>query len=204
MACACSRTPVAVSTLVDAKGIGAGGFHSLAFGPPPPTVAAISPQQGKKTGAGTKVTITGADFEEANAVKFGTTAAASFTVNSEGSITTVAPPGKGVVDVTVTTPAGTSPTSPADMFYYERPAVKKLSPRKGSEPGGTEVAITGVNFTGATVVKFGATEAKSFKVNSASSITAASPARAKGTVDVTVTTPNGTSAVTKKDRFHYR
>jgi alpha-tubulin suppressor-like RCC1 family protein len=62
---ACSTIPGAVSKLGGVKGISGGGQHSLAFGPPPPSVTAISPQQGKKTGAGTKVTITGAEFEEA-------------------------------------------------------------------------------------------------------------------------------------------
>ena len=49
------------------------------------------------------------------------------------------------------------------------------------------MTITGTNFTGATAVKFGATNAASFTVNSATSITATSPA-GSGTVDVTVTT----------------
>jgi hypothetical protein len=39
-------------------------------------------------------------------------------VNSATSITAVSAEGKGTVDVTVTTPAGTSPTSVADQFTY--------------------------------------------------------------------------------------
>jgi uncharacterized membrane protein len=41
-------------------------------------------------------------------------------VNSATSITAVSPKGKGTVDVTVTAPAGTSPTSAADQFTYSR------------------------------------------------------------------------------------
>jgi alpha-tubulin suppressor-like RCC1 family protein len=211
----CSTKPVAVCAegaenpcplgpfLSNVKGIAAGEIHSLAFVEPPPTVTGISPQQGKKTGAGTKVTITGSELSTATAVRFGSANAASFQVNSDTSITAIAPPGKGTVDVTVTNPAGTSLTSPADRFYYERPAVKKLSPKKGPELGGTSVTITGTNFTGANAVKFGSTEAASFTVNSATSITAVSPAHAGGKVDVTVATPNGTSAISGKDRFKY-
>jgi len=54
-----------------------------------------------------------------------------------------------------------------------------------------------------TAVKFGSANALAFKVNSATSITAESPPGTSGTVEVTVTTPNGESAVTSKDRFSY-
>ena len=77
-----------------------------------------------------------------------------------------------------------------------------VSPNSGPPAGGTSVTITGMNFTGATAVKFGSTAATSFSVNSATSITATSPRRT-GTVDVTVTTPNGTSATSAADQFTY-
>jgi uncharacterized membrane protein len=64
------------------------------------------------------------------------------------------------------------------------------------------VGITGTGFSGATAVKFGASSAKSFTVNSAISITAVSP-KGKGTVDITVTTPGGTSATSAADQFTY-
>ena len=83
------------------------------------------------------------------------------------------------------------------------PAVKKLSIRTGSVTGGTPVTITGTNFTGATAVKFGATDAASYTVTSKSSISAVSPEHALGFVDVTVTTPSGTSAITSADRFKF-
>jgi plastocyanin len=82
--------------------------------------------------------------------------------------------------------------------------VTKLSPKKGPASGGTSVTITGTGFTGATAVKFGATQATSFKVNSPTSVTAVSPAGTPGAVDVRVTTPSGTSAITKKDHFRYK
>jgi hypothetical protein len=83
------------------------------------------------------------------------------------------------------------------------PTVTKLAPTKGPAAGGTSVTITGTNFAGVTAVKFGSTSAASFKVNSASSITAVSPAEAAGKVDVTVTTSAGTSAVSAKDHFQF-
>jgi hypothetical protein len=83
------------------------------------------------------------------------------------------------------------------------PMITSLSPRKGRAAGGTSVTITGTSFTGATAVKFGSTNASSFAVNSATSITAKSPPGTKGTVNTTVTTPNGTSPLSKSDRFTY-
>ncbi len=81
-----------------------------------PTVAEISPTTGSSKG-GTAVTITGTGFKEVTAVRFGSKSA-SFAVDSEGTIAAVAPPGHGIVDVTVTSPIGTSPTNPADQFGY--------------------------------------------------------------------------------------
>ncbi len=75
------------------------------------------------------------------------------------------------------------------------PTVTNVKPNQGPTTGGTSVEITGSNFTAASAVRFGSSSA-SFTVSSATSITAVSPAEPKGTVPVTVTTPDGTSAVT--------
>jgi hypothetical protein len=165
-----------------------------------PTVTKVEPTIGPAAG-GTSVTITGTGFSGATEVKFGSKNATSVKVNSETSIRAVSPAGTGTVDVTVTTPAGTSPTSPADQFTYG-PTVTKVEPNRGSPGGGTTVTITGAGFTGATAVTFGSSPAKSLTVNSATSITAVSP-KGKGTVDVTVTTPAGTSPTGAADQFTY-
>ncbi len=74
-----------------------------------PAVTTFSPTNGPVAG-GTSVTITGTAFTGATAVKFGSTAAPSFTVNSATAITAKAPAGiSGTVEVTVKTPYGTSP-----------------------------------------------------------------------------------------------
>jgi plastocyanin len=84
------------------------------------------------------------------------------------------------------------------------PTITKVSPKRGPAAGGTSVTITGTNFTGATGVNFGATKAASFTLNSATSITAVSPAEPPGRVEVTVTTPNGTSGASPKDHFTFK
>jgi acyl-homoserine-lactone acylase len=172
-----------------------------------PAVSSVSPNAGAEAG-GTSVTITGTDLTGASDVKFGASSAASYTVNSPTSITATSPAGSGTVDVTVITPGGTSATSAADQFSYvpagPAPKVKKVSPKAGPAAGGTSVTITGTGFTGATSVDFGSTSAASVTVNSATSITAVSPASSSGSVHVTVTTPNGTSASVGADRFQFQ
>jgi hypothetical protein len=171
-----------------------------------PGVTAVSPAGGMLAG-GNSVTITGTNFTGATAVKFGTTDAAAFTVVSATQIAATAPAhSEGTVDVTVTTPSDTSPAVSADQYTYQNPTptVTEVSPPGGTLAGGTSVTISGTNFTGATAVKFGTTAATVFTVVSATQITATTPASSTGTVDVTITTPFGTSPTSMDDQYTYR
>ncbi len=152
----------------------------------PPSVSGVSPSSGSTNG-GTSVTISGSGFTDATAVDFGDVAAAGFTVNSDGSITAVAPAGSaGTVDVTVVTAGGTSATSSADQFtYIPTPVVTGLSMTLGTTDGGTSLTISGNALSGATAVYFGDTAATSFTVNSDTTITAVAP-EASGRFTVTV------------------
>jgi hypothetical protein len=186
-------------------------------------VTGISPTAGPVAG-GTTVTITGSGFTLNNdgknsnvtAVDFGTGNPATFTVNSDTSITAVSPeaPGDvpGTVDVTVTTPLGTSPVVVQDEFTYElAPTIASVSgivPDSGPTAGGTPVVITGTNFyalDGTTEVHFGGTlaPAGSVHVTSTTTITAVSPPGAAGPVDVTVSDAGGTSVNNPPVTFTY-
>ena len=166
-----------------------------------PIVAGVKPKEGPRTG-GTSVAITGAHFLGAGSVRFGSLEAVTFTLQSATSIVAKSPPGSGTVDVTVTTPEGTSGTSSVDQFRY-LPALLEVSPTSGPVGGGTTVMIRGAGFIGTTAVEFGTTEVDGFTVNSESSITAISPAGPAGTVDVRVSGPEGTSPISSKDRFQF-
>ncbi|HEY7138106.1 MAG TPA: IPT/TIG domain-containing protein [Acidimicrobiia bacterium] len=194
-----------------------GGFNhvhqvqnvAITGGPPPPvpTVAGVSPTSGPTTG-GTTVTVTGTGLTSTSAVKFGTTAAATFLVQNDNIVTATAPAGKlGAVDVTVTTAGGTTATSAADKFTYTTPPVPTVtgvSPTSGPSTGGTAVTVTGTGFTGASAVAFGAgNPAIFFNVTSPTTMTVTAPSGALGTVDVTVTTPGGQSAPNAADHFTY-
>ncbi|HEX3873431.1 MAG TPA: IPT/TIG domain-containing protein, partial [Solirubrobacteraceae bacterium] len=81
-----------------------------------PTVTAISPGAGPAGGANT-VTITGTNLAGATTVDFGG-AATPATVLSATQVAATAPAGSGTVDVTVTTPFGTSPTGAVDRYTF--------------------------------------------------------------------------------------
>ena len=207
-----TATSAATTYTVTASYTGGIGTSSKTFAltvnPPPPTVTAVSPTAGP-TGGGTTVTITGTGFSIANstgAVMFGANPA-TYTIDSNTQITATAPAGSvGTVDVTVTTPGGTSTTSAADRYtYVAAPTVNAVSPIAGPTGGGTTVTITGTGFAAAAstgAVKFGAAIA-TYTINSNTQITATSPANAASTYDVTVTTPGGTSAISAADQFTY-
>ncbi len=184
---------------------------SLADGPMAfvvPTVHGLKPSGGSAAG-GTHVTVVGSGFQGATEVHFGA-ASASFTVSGTGHIKASAPAGTGTVDVTVTTPAGTSAVSPSDQFSYVpvEPIVVSVSPSSGPEKGAKKITLKGTGFAGATEVHFGPAIVRHLAVkDKGTEIGVADPPFAdvgKPTVDVTVTTPLGTSTVTPADEFSYR
>lgn len=168
-----------------------------------PNVTKVAPPTGPLAG-GTTVTLTGSNFLGTSEVDFGATPA-SFSVISANKMEAVAPPGaEGTVDVTVTTPEGTSAVSSADHFSYvpPGPSVLELQPSKGPVAGGQEVRIQGAHLDTATEVHFGATSVP-FVIISSETLHATAPQGEAPTVDVRVTTPEGVSPVSAGDEFSY-
>ncbi len=121
---------------------------------PPPSVTGVSPNNGPEAG-GTTVTITGTNMAGATWVRFGTANAQSFKANSPTSIEAVSPAGSGTVNVTVTNPYGTSSTTGADQFVFNRPPPPSISASKGGPfRGGYELAIQVHNFPLGTFVYY--------------------------------------------------
>ena len=187
-----------------------------------PAVTGVSPASGSTVG-GSTVTITGTGLAGATVVRFGSVAG-RITADTGTHITVTSPPsagtvttaaitadsgtqvmaatGTGAVDITVTTPVGTSHPTAADRYTYtaSRPGVTGVSPDGGSTAGGTTVTITGTGLAGATSVRFGAAAA-AITADSSTQITVTSPP-GTGTVNITVTTPAGT-AKTTDGRYTY-
>ena len=134
---------------------------------------------------------------------------------SDVSISTANSSEAGVTPVAMTSPSGvviaypgafdTSDPSAASFpvtYGTPTPVVDSLSSEQGGTAGGTSVVIDGDYLTGASSVSFGGT-AVAFTTNPDNTLTATSPAEPAGVVDVTVTTPGGTSALSGADEFVY-
>ena len=168
-----------------------------------PTITGISPQSGSPAGGNT-VIITGTGFIGTTNVMFGDNPA-SFTINSDTSITAKVPGGYPgtIVDVTVANSAGDSLESNSAKYIYA-PIVTGVSPASGSTKGTNEVTITGEGFLDASKVMFGTVPSPEFGIYSDDEISAEVPPGSAGTVDVTVTILNGvTSATSIADQYTY-
>ncbi len=190
-------------TVTTAEGQSATGRADLFAYVDAPVVASISPSLGSTHGDSV-VTVTGTGFTSDSTVSFGSKAATSMNFVNTNSLTATSPAGTGVVDVTVTTVGGTSATNNSDHFTYGSvPAVTGITPKSGPQVGSTVVSISGTNFAEGSTVDFGSKAASSVTVKSDTSIVATSPSGPAGSVDVTVTTVYGTSAVGGADNFTY-
>ncbi|MGV9937507.1 IPT/TIG domain-containing protein [Streptomyces olivaceoviridis] len=99
----------------------------------------------------------------------------------------------GTVQVTVTTPAGTS--NPLPYTYLAPPPVPSaISPTSGPTTGGTPFTITGTNLAGVTGVLFNGVPATGVTAT-ATSVTGTTPAGAAGNAVVTLISPSGTTIV---------
>lgn len=172
--------------------------------PPTPVVTAVSPQAGPLA-AGTPVTVTGTGLTDAMAVTFGADGEGGGLSCTDTICTVLAPAGTtGTVDVTVTTPGGTSATSAADRYtYVPPPLVTGVSPSAGPLAAGTAVTVTGTDLSGVTRATFGADGPATIVSCSVTSCDLLAPAGTAGAVDVTVTSLGGTSPVSSGDRYTY-
>ncbi|MGW2255938.1 IPT/TIG domain-containing protein [Kitasatospora sp. NPDC001660] len=164
--------------------------------PLPPVLFADSPNAGPPAGGNT-VTLTGLGLNAATQVLFGEVPATVVAGDVFGfTLVVVAPPGKGTVGVTVTTPNGTS--NPVAYTYVVAlpppvPNPTAITPVAGPTAGGTVFIITGTGLAGASVTFGGA--AATVLVSTANVIAGLTPAHVAGNVPVVVTTAGGSASV---------
>jgi PKD repeat protein len=151
-----------------------------------PTIASFSPTS---AGTGTAITIYGTNFTGATSVKFGGTAAQSYSVTSSTVIASILGNGSSG-SVTVTTPGGTATRSGFAYISSDdsggtstpAPTITSFSP--ASARTGDSVTIYGTNFSSVSSVSFGGIAASSYTVNSTAQITAVIGSGASGYVRV--------------------
>ncbi len=183
-----------------------------------PDVVQVLPASSASTAAGTPVTIEGNYFGTSPQVSFGGVPATNVQVDWDGQLTVDAPAdpaGTAADQVVVTVSTGgrsssSSPTPGVDEFAYAptaAPTVSSVTPTSGSQVPTGSVVIHGANFydAGATpIVDFGTVASIGSMSYSSNQITTTIPPSINpGTVDITVTTPAGTSPVSANDLYTY-
>ncbi|MFI1148202.1 IPT/TIG domain-containing protein [Streptomyces sp. NPDC020817] len=168
----------------------------------PPTVTGVSPNHGPElTPCVNTVTVTGTEFPTSGTtVKFGSVAATSVSVTGPEQLTAQVPPQtRGTVDVTVTTPNGTSPTSGADQYTYDADtsaptASASISPSPNGA-GWNTISPATVNISagdgscgsGVQKITYSASGAQPIASTDVSGASAAVPITANGVTTVTYT-----------------
>ncbi len=164
------------------------------------TVSELSPGAGPVTG-GTTVTFTGAELQYVTAVRFGGASATKVTDISPSALTAVTPSGAGSVQVFLVDDLGQE-THAGTYTYSPRPAITKISAKKGPAAGGTSIVITGSGLAEVTEVLFGSVPG-TIVSTSATTVTVVSPPSTAGSYDITAISPGGQSEVTTKAVFDF-
>nr|WP_294949604.1 IPT/TIG domain-containing protein [uncultured Mucilaginibacter sp.] len=140
----------------------------------------------KAAPTGATVYITGGNFSDVTGVTFGGVPAAKVTVNSKFSITAIV--GNGASGVIKVSSPKTSTPSAVPFIYLPPPVITSFAPQAART--GDTVLIKGQNFTDITSVTFGGRAALSFKLISATELSAVVSYGLSG--DVAVKSANGT------------
>lgn len=194
-----------------------------------PAIAGVTPNHGPAAG-GTKIVISGTGFTGATGVTVGGNACTNLKVYPGGRpffplpplhiapavaipgdiITCRTPAGTLTRNVKVTTPAGVSANNANSKFTYDTtstpgaPAVTLLEPSVVTLAGGDTVTATGTDMDSVTDVTVGGVPATGVTPLSPTQVRFVVPAGVgPGPVDVLLTNPTGTSAVTAADVLLY-
>ncbi|HEX4176547.1 MAG TPA: G1 family glutamic endopeptidase, partial [Acidimicrobiales bacterium] len=97
-----------------------------------------------------------------------------------------------------------SSTDSFSVFYGSpQPQISSVSPNAGATSGGTSVTVSGDFLYGVTQVDFGGVAASFTDDLTHGTVSATAPPHVAGTVDITVTTPGGSSPPVSADQFTY-
>ncbi|MFT3772486.1 MAG: IPT/TIG domain-containing protein [Minicystis sp.] len=187
--------------LVNPNGLAHRAPLAFAYETAPPRITSVIPDFGPNAG-GTRVAVRGTDFDEKCQVYVcGIPATVSWKSREELWVVTPPVSRDGLVDVRVVNVDDQASTLDK-AFRYDAPlpppALTTVSPRSGSQVGGTKVSIIGEDFAEGVVVRFAGTAAE-VKFLTRKELAAVTPAYAgAGDVDVEVVNPDGAAATLEK------
>lgn len=160
------------------------------------TVDRLSPSGGPLAG-GSLVTIFGNGFVFGASVMIGDKPATSVVVVNSTQIVAKTPSSAlGTARVSVTNPNGQVGTRDQGFTFgpsvdAKVPVISTVLPVVGPSQGGTQVALTGTDFSGGAAVYFGTVPSPSVTLNGASSLFARAPANQAGPVSITIVNSDG-------------
>jgi sugar lactone lactonase YvrE len=176
------------------------------YDPPAPVIDAVDPLLANVAG-GTPLVIRGAFFSGENGgpyVLVGGARATDVVRVSAAELQAVAPPGvagpSSVVVENVDNDGGVTRSAAFPLVYVAdqgpSPVLTAVEPAQGGVDGGDVVVLRGANFTVASAVRFGGTNAAGVVFTDASTLSCLAPPRSEGgVVDVVVINPDGRVAL---------
>jgi uncharacterized repeat protein (TIGR01451 family) len=154
-----------------------------------PFISKITPASGKP---GDVILIDGLNFIGVTGVEFNGTNAPNFSVVSPTQLRVTVPAGASTGPISISNALGTGVSSQS-FLLTTAPIITDFQPSGG--PPGTDVVINGLNFTGATGVRFNGTNAPSFSVTASTQVHATVPPGATPG-PINIITPGGVGVST--------
>jgi len=177
--------------------------ETFRFAPETPLVTSLHPVYGPDDG-GTRVTVSGRDMTHVVTVKLGgATVASGPDVQTDERLTfTTDAHEAGIRDLELIDRFGQVERVPGAFTFYGAPEIEGLSPRSGTEKGGTWVTVTGRWFRPESRVFLDGAELTSVAWIGTTSIGFLTPAHALGPVDLMIRDPWGREG-TMDDAFEF-
>ncbi len=158
-----------------------------------PIYSSLSPVSGKTSG-GVTITINGSNFSSHGGnpvVTLGGTPCYGSTVLNASQMTCITGArSAGLVDLSITNRSGLGVSASSVFTYQAAPQISSITPKSGSDLGGTAVTIIGANFSsldGLPSVDIGGSACASVSVNSNTNITCTTTGGTPGIHNVSVT-----------------
>jgi hypothetical protein len=159
---------------------------------PVPIVTSVSPSSGALAG-NTNVTLYGVGFEATSQVSFGSSSCTDFTRLS-GSVATCKTPanlGGGEVNVSILNTDGQTSSTISAYTYQAAPTITSLDKTGGALAGGATILVTGTGFLPGSTMTFGSSPCTGNGYMSPTIFRCINPSSPAGTVDITITNPDG-------------
>jgi len=165
---------------------------------PVPSITGVVPTHGPPSGE-TKITVSGTGLISATQILVDGTPCTGVVFASSTSVSCLTPVhSAGTVSVKAVNTGGLNSNTNIQFTYDQAMAVTKVDPIYGPITGGQPVTLTGISFGSGALVKFGSATCQNLSQQGTTGIICTPGPNVEGTVDITVTTADGQTAILPK------